>query len=123
MLLQLLVGTVVPMASSGIRWHPLGMVVMARSLCGSTSLLCRIVMLSSGIKCGMHSGSGLTTGLVTTSGGAAVFTLRGAAGLVVTAGIGGTLIDGAVVGRIGSGGKPDLVVPWRITINCWSALL
>jgi len=123
LLLQLLVGTVVSSASLGIRWHPLGIVVMARSLSRTTSLVCRIMVWSSRIQCGMHSGSGLTTGLVTMSGGAAVFTLRGAAGIVVTAGIGGTLIDGAVVGRIGSGGKPDLVVPWRITINCWSALL
>jgi len=50
-------------------------------------------------------------------------TLRGASGLMVTAGIGGTLIAGAVVGRIGGGGTLDLVVLWRITINCWSALL
>ncbi len=62
-------------------------------------------------------------GLATMPGGAAVFTLRSASGIVVTAGLGGTLIDGTVVGKIDGGGTSNLVVPWRITINCWSALL
>jgi len=56
--------------------------------------------------------------LVTVLGWATVFTLRGAAGIVAAAGLGCTLRDGAVVGV-----TAELVVPWRIIINCWSALL
>ena len=80
-------------------------------------------MWSSGIMCGIHSGSGLLSGLVTMLGGAAVVALKGAAGIVVMVGFGGTLRDGAVVGKGAGGGASNLVVPWRITINCWSALL
>ncbi len=42
------------------------------------------------------------------SGGAALFTLRGAAGIVVTTGLGGTLRDGTVVGMGAGGGNFQL---------------
>jgi len=123
LLLQLLVGAVVSSSSLGIRWRSSGMVVVARSLCRTMSLVCRTMVSSSGIMCGIHSDSGLVPGLVTVSGGAVVVTLRSASGIVVMAGLGGTLRDGAVVGKNARGGTSNLVVPWRIIINCWSALL